>query len=127
MITLMTQMQVLFVDNLDTRDLVCPCVNCHCCNLILIKISMCVDAIGRQGAPFGEGQGPILMDDLRCTGNERRLVNCTHLSDHNCGHHEDAGVICQQNSMILKLFVCALLIIILHTCYMCRPHATFIS
>ena len=40
--------------------------------------------------------GPILLDDVRCTGLEYRLFSCPHrgLEVDNCGHHQDAGVIC---------------------------------
>ena len=34
------------------------------------------------------------MDNVRCTGNEGSLVNCTYLSTHNCVHSEDASVSC---------------------------------
>ncbi len=44
---------------------------------------------------FGRGSGPINLDDVRCSGSETHLVNCTHASTHNCGHHEDAGVTCK--------------------------------
>ncbi|VFV32437.1 hhip-like protein 1-like [Lynx pardinus] len=48
-------------------------------------------------AEFGEGHGlPILLDDVRCAGGERNLLECTHaaVGTHNCGHQEDAGVVC---------------------------------
>ncbi|XP_029416570.1 deleted in malignant brain tumors 1 protein [Nannospalax galili] len=45
---------------------------------------------------FGDGSGPIFLDDVRCLGTETNLGHCHHLglSVHNCGHHEDAGAIC---------------------------------
>jgi hypothetical protein len=45
---------------------------------------------------FGGGTGPIFLDDVGCSGRERTLLRCNHtgVGIHNCGHHEDAGVVC---------------------------------
>ena len=50
-----------------------------------------------QSAYFGQGSGQILLDDLRCSGREATLLECTHSGTnvHNCGHHEDASVSCE--------------------------------
>ncbi|XP_073459288.1 neurotrypsin [Aquarana catesbeiana] len=47
-------------------------------------------------AHFGEGTGPILLDEVQCTGNELSIEDCqlSTWGEHNCGHNEDAGVSC---------------------------------
>ena len=45
-------------------------------------------------AYFGAGEGQIVLDNVRCNGNETRLVDCSNEIP-NCQHSEDVGVICQ--------------------------------
>ena len=58
-----------------------------------------IAAIAVSRAGFGRANNTvrIVLDNVRCVGNEMDLLSCWHspLGVHNCGHREDAGVICQ--------------------------------
>ncbi|XP_046531932.1 galectin-3-binding protein [Equus quagga] len=51
-------------------------------------------ALGR--AAFGPGTGPVMLDEVQCTGTEPSLADCASLGwlKSNCGHERDAGVVC---------------------------------
>lgn len=50
----------------------------------------------KKAAFFGEGTGEIWLDDVQCTGKETSITKCPHkpYGVNNCGHSEDAGVVC---------------------------------
>ena len=53
------------------------------------------DATARVNAQFGEGTGPIFLDNVACTGEEDNLVSCRFDSvTSDCFHSDDAGVTC---------------------------------
>ena len=48
-------------------------------------------------AAFGQGTGPVLLSNVRCTGTESSLLSCSHDGIDvamYCFHDDDAGVIC---------------------------------
>ena len=48
-------------------------------------------------AHFGSGNGPIFMDNVRCTTSLNQLLECPSrpILSHNCHHSADAGVGCE--------------------------------
>ena len=50
-------------------------------------------------AHFGQGNGTIWLDNVRCTGREDSISRCTHNgwgSLRSCSHVKDLGVVCQR-------------------------------
>ncbi|NWI99957.1 DMBT1 protein, partial [Crypturellus undulatus] len=75
----------------------------------------CGNALSALGnAHFSPGSGDIFLDDVQCHGNESYLWQCSHggWSVHDCGHKEDASVLCSDilgmNKPDLYLPICAL-------------------
>lgn len=48
------------------------------------------------GDSYGDGMGPIWLDDVDCTGTETQLAQCGNLGwgVHNCAHSEDVAIRC---------------------------------
>ena len=71
--------------------------NVHACKYF----KCCVHATDtyKHRAYHGQGNGTIWLDDVQCDGTEERLLDCraTPIGEHNCGHHEDVGVVCSGN------------------------------
>ncbi|XP_071492289.1 scavenger receptor cysteine-rich domain-containing protein DMBT1-like [Diadema antillarum] len=55
-----------------------------------------------RGARYGEGSGSILLDNVICYGWESNLANCSSSGwyNHNCGHQDDAGVRCEEDTEV---------------------------
>lgn len=48
-----------------------------------------------RASHFGEGSGPIHIDDVECSGRETSIFNCRHRAGgSSCDHSRDAGVVC---------------------------------
>lgn len=58
--------------------------------------------VSRSSAYFGQGPGPIWLDDVTCTGNENSLLNCRikPWGVQNCMHNEDVGVDCNAGILL---------------------------
>lgn len=52
------------------------------------------EAYGR--AVYGQGSGPIWLDNVNCNGSETRIEECSHpgWGNHDCSHSEDLSIIC---------------------------------
>lgn len=64
---------------------------------VVCRALRCGRALGAPGrSRFGPGEGPILLDRVRCAGTEDALERCAHRgwARHDCRHREDAGVVC---------------------------------
>ncbi|MBN3296889.1 DMBT1 protein, partial [Amia calva] len=57
-----------------------------------------------HGEVYGQGSGPILLDNVGCTGGETVLSQCPNRGwrIHNCNHGEDASVICFNSDLRLQ-------------------------
>ena len=58
---------------------------------------------------FGNGEGPIHLDDVECVGNENSIFDCVHseIGIHNCDHSDDVSVLCHNGrySSMICLFI----------------------
>ena len=50
-----------------------------------------------RNAVFGQGTGPIFLDDVQCSSTSSQLLECfsNPILTHNCLHTADAGVGCE--------------------------------
>uniref|UniRef100_A0A4W6E315 Soluble scavenger receptor cysteine-rich domain-containing protein SSC5D n=1 Tax=Lates calcarifer TaxID=8187 RepID=A0A4W6E315_LATCA len=79
--------------SLTNADVVCRELNC----------GTVLEA--KKGAFFGQGKDEIWLDDVQCTGHETSILKCQHrpLGENNCGHGEDAGVVCSGKTESIHL------------------------
>uniref|UniRef100_A0A3B3WKA9 SRCR domain-containing protein n=1 Tax=Poecilia mexicana TaxID=48701 RepID=A0A3B3WKA9_9TELE len=77
-------------DRWDLREAKVVCAQLGCGTALRVT--------GQNGL-FPPGSGPIHLDELNCTGNEQNLWFCPGVQENSdCGHKEDAGVVCSGQS-----------------------------
>ncbi|XP_067291807.1 deleted in malignant brain tumors 1 protein-like [Pseudorasbora parva] len=90
----------------DSADAAVVCRELGCGSVIEAK----------SNAYFGQGSGQIWLDNVQCRGNESTLTNCSSNAwgSHDCGHGEDAGVVCQAVKLVNGPNLCSGRVEILH-------------
>lgn len=64
-------------------------------------------ALVLPNSAFGQGSGPIFLDNLMCTGREARLVDCPHagFEMNSCNHDQDGGLRCEPGMKHIAIIV----------------------
>uniref|UniRef100_A0A0L8HXJ7 SRCR domain-containing protein n=1 Tax=Octopus bimaculoides TaxID=37653 RepID=A0A0L8HXJ7_OCTBM len=67
--------------------------------LVVCRMLGYSDGIAYRKAKFGEGSGPIWLDEVQCDETEYNIEDCLQnaYGDHNCDHSSDAGVLCNHS------------------------------
>ena len=94
------------MDSLDILDSVCQIHNLVFNSISWPRHTFIADAVAYSNARYGQGTGPIWLDNLACTGVEYNLTNCSYDADtSDCRHFEDAGVLCNTTRMFVYVHV----------------------
>ena len=90
----------IFIEPNDTWGTVCDDDwDDHDARVVCRQLGLGTNATAILGfSPNAPSSAPIWLDNVNCNGSESRLIDCQHngLSYHNCGHHKDAGVTCEE-------------------------------
>ena len=64
-------------------------------------VAFSAGAIAITSTAFGQGNGPVLLHNVMCSGFEYRLFDCHNrgIETSGCGHSRDAGVVCSAGNV----------------------------
>ena len=64
----------------------------------------------KSEAFYGQGSGPIWLENLQCIDTDTSISHCSHSiwGNNNCSHNEDAGVWCVPSNGNLSFPLCPL-------------------
>ena len=67
--------------------------------MVMVYVS-CIGGLARLNNPYGVGSGPIVLDDVRCNGNEEQLLDCRSNGplNHDCSHNDDISIMCVEGT-----------------------------
>ena len=78
-------------------------------NVVCRQLGLGLLGIPYSRAHFGQGLGPIWLENVLCAGTESTIASCGHLGVNlarNCTHSEDVGVRCYRLQGIGTCFLC---------------------
>ena len=94
-----------YVHSLDSLETVLCYILWYDDAVVTNTFLMLSDSVAAGGATFGQGTGVVLINSLRCIGNETNLTQCAgaEFVISGCPHSRDIGVTCQVRQC--KLFL----------------------
>ena len=58
-----------------------------------------------NSSTFWHTNGPILLDEIVCSGGEVSLLECEYDTVHKCVHDNDVAIICHRKLLLILLYL----------------------